>query len=468
MPAVEGTTPVPNGTKDAGPEPEEAKQDGEAKLSNAELKKRKKAEKAAKRAQNKQPNQPILSPDEKKEKSGQAQQGKKKPNPQGATPPQGSKSQDRKQVASQKALPLRSAQGPEKVITEQKAKEVKRVALFGHLYGQSHRTKISGTSKDVHPAVLALGLQMSNYVICGSSARCIATLLAFKRVIQSYVTPLGTSLPRNLTAHLSPQIEYLTSCRPMSASMGNAIRWLKLEINNVDIETPEDRAKADLFEAIDSFIRERITVADQVIATTAVKKIQNGDVILTFAKSNVVQQTLLEAHQQGIQFKVIVVDSRPLFEGKNLVTALVEAGVEVQYSFTHALAHFMKDATKVFLGAHSMLSNGRLYSRIGTAIVAMMAKEADVPVIVCCESVKFTDKVALDSIVTNEIVPPDELTPKDDNQSPLDSWKDIPNLQLLDLMYDVTPAEYITMVITEYGSLPPSSVPSIHRLSTNT
>ena len=250
--------------------------------------------------------------------------------------------------------------------------------------------------------------------------------------------------------------------------MGNAIRWLKLEINDVDIETPEKRAKAELGEAIDNFIRERITVADQVIATTAVNKIQDGDVVLTFAKSNVIQQTLIEAHRQGIKFRVIVVDSRPLFEGKNLARALVDEGLEVQYSFTHAIAHFMKDATKVFLGAHSMLSNGRLYSRIGTAIVAMMAKEADVPVIVCCESIKFTDKVALDSIVTNEIVPADALTMKQDKHSSLNGWKDLPNLQLLDLMYDVTPAEYITMVITEYGSLPPSSVPSIHRLSTNT
>jgi translation initiation factor eIF-2B subunit delta len=30
--------------------------------------------------------------------------------------------------------------------------------------------------------VLALGLQLRDYVVCGSSARCVATLLAFKRV----------------------------------------------------------------------------------------------------------------------------------------------------------------------------------------------------------------------------------------------------------------------------------------------
>ena len=250
--------------------------------------------------------------------------------------------------------------------------------------------------------------------------------------------------------------------------MGNAIRWLKLQISDVDPDTPESKAKADLCNAIDNFITERITVADQVIATSAAEKIQDGDVILTFAKSNVIQQTLVDAHRRGKKFRVIIVDSRPLFEGKHLARALADLDLEVQYSLTHAIGHAIKDATKVLLGAHAMMSNGRLYSRVGTAIVAMMAKESDVPVIVCCESIKFTDRVALDSIVTNEVAPPDELLIQGESATPLTAWRDSPNLQLLNLMYDVTPAEYISMVITEYGSLPPSSVPVVHRLSTNT
>lgn len=39
--------------------------------------------------------------------------------------------------------------------------------------------------------------------------------------------------------HLSPQITHLVSARPMSVSMGNAIRQLKLEISNSDIDMVE-------------------------------------------------------------------------------------------------------------------------------------------------------------------------------------------------------------------------------------
>ena len=375
---------------------------------------------------------------------------------------------------TQKPLPLRPAESQAARKPLEIQAEPKKVALFEHLYGHARRTTIAGASKDIHPSVLALGLQISNYEICGSNVRCVATLLVFKQVITSYTTPVGTSLPRHLTTHLSSQIDYLVSCRPLSVSQGNAIRWLKVMISAVDVTTPEHQAKTDLCLAIDNFINERINVADQVISASGAERIRNGDVVLTYAKSSVVEKTLREAFHQGKRFRVIVVDSRPLFEGRNLARALATLGIEVEYSLTHGINHIIPSVTKAILGAHAMMSNGRLYSRIGTAIVAMVAKDAKIPVIVCCESVKLTDRVALDSFVHNEIAPEDELlipgpgTDEGQSASPLEKWRDVPNLQMLNLMYDLTPAEYIDMVITEYGSLPPSSVMAVQRLSTNT
>ncbi|KAJ5568387.1 hypothetical protein N7450_010873 [Penicillium hetheringtonii] len=474
-------------------------------LTPAQLKAKAKAEKAARRAK------------EKAEREGGAGAA-------GGSAPVSSPNTPKKDAAgggggSQKGVkgaPPRRGSGPVAqtgaAAEPKKKKEDKSVAVFGHLYGQQRRTTVNGAAKEVHPAVLALGLQLRDYVVCGSSARCVATLLAFKRVIESYTTPLGTSLARHLTTHLGHQISYLSTCRPLAVSQGNAIRALKLAISHIDPSTPEATAKVTLCDWIDNFIREKITVADQVIAGSAVEKIENGDVIVTFAGSNIVKQTLLQAHKEGKRFRVSIIDSRPLFEGKSLARALANAGLDVQYSLVHAISHAIKDATKVFLGAHGMTSNGRLYSRVGTALVAMSAKEraggVEVPVIVCCETVKFSDRVALDSIVVNEIADADELIPANSPQqvtglpdpaaftappvepkkggkavstaptqestasdrvpspSPLAKWKDTPNLQLLNIMYDVTPAEYVDMVITEMGSLPPSAVPIVHRMST--
>lgn len=44
---------------------------------------------------------------------------------------------------------------------------------------------------------------------------------------------------------LSPQISHLVSARPMSVTMGNAIRQLKLEISASDIDMPEQDVRYD-------------------------------------------------------------------------------------------------------------------------------------------------------------------------------------------------------------------------------
>ena len=58
-----------------------------------------------------------------------------------------------------------------------------------------------------------------------------------------------------------------------------------------------------------------------------------------------------------------------------------------------------------------MLVNGILIARAGTALVAMAAHEHGVPVLVCCETYKFTERVLLDSICYNELGNPDQLLP---------------------------------------------------------
>jgi translation initiation factor eIF-2B subunit delta len=247
--------------------------------------------------------------------------------------------------------------------------------------------------------------------------------------------------------------------------MGNAIRHLKDAIVKVDPEMPEADAKAHLYHVINTFINERIKAADTVIVNAACAKIQDGDVILTFANSSVIKKTLLAAHAQGKKFSTIVVDSKPLYEGKYLVHDLANAGIETHYVLLSAIAHVMPRATKVLLGAHAMMGDGRLFSRIGTAVVGLAAHSRHTPCIVCCESYKFTERVYVDSFGGNELAPPEELLSRDSER---EAWRKEmeakPQLQMINLLYDLTPAEYVDMIVTELGNLPPSSVPAVLRM----
>ncbi|KAL0430362.1 UNVERIFIED_CONTAM: Translation initiation factor eIF-2B subunit delta [Sesamum radiatum] len=321
-----------------------------------------------------------------------------------------------------------------------------RVELFRHLPQYEHGTRLPELESkffkldSVHPAVYKVGLQFLAGEISGGNARCIAMLQAFQESIRDYSTPPEKSLIRDLTAKINSYVSFLIECRPLSISMGNAIRFLKTRIANLPLNLSESEAKANLISDIERFINEKIIIADKVIVKHAVTKIRDGDVLLTYASSSAVEMILVQAYELGKQFRVVIVDSRPKLEGQRLLRRLVGKGI-------------------------CLLSNGTVYSRVGTACVAMVAHQFRVPVLICCEAYKFHERVQLDSICFNELGDPDavsrDYTGKEINS--LDGWANSENLQPLNLIYDATPSDYVSMIITDYGMVPPTSVPVIVR-----
>lgn len=50
-------------------------------------------------------------------------------------------------------------------------------------------------------------------------------------------------------------------------------------------------------------------------------------------------------------------------------------------------------------------------------------------------------------------------------KSPLEGWRDADQLGLLNLKYDAMPADFVSVVVTEAGLIPPTSVAVILRES---
>lgn len=341
--------------------------------------------------------------------------------------------------------------------------------LFQHLRQYEHGNQLQDLEAKffhvgmMHPAVYKVGLQLLARDITGSNARCIAMLLAFKEAINEYHVPAEKVLYRDLTARISSYVSFLSECRPLSISMGNAIRLLKSSIAKLPTNISESEAKATLCLDIDCFINDKIIVAEKVIVRHAATKIRDGDVLLTYGSSTAVEMILSHAHEQGTQFRVVIIDSRPKLEGQALLHRLVAKGLNCTYTHINAVSYIMHEVTLVLLGAASVLSNGTVYSRIGTACVAMVAHAFRVPVLICCEAYKFHERVQLDSICSNELGDPDAISkvPGRSNVKFLNNWTDTKNLQLLNLLYDLTPPEYVSMIVTDYGMVPPTSVPVI-------
>lgn len=237
----------------------------------------------------------------------------------------------------------------------------------------------------------------------GVNARCIEMLRAFQEAIIDYSTPPQKVLYRDLTAKISSYVSFFSECRPLSIGMGNAIRFVKSHIAKLPLSHTEAEAKASLCSDIDRFINEKIILANKVIVGHAATKVRDGDVLLIYGSACVVEMILLYAHDLGKQFRVMVVDSRPKLESQALLRRLVANGLSCTYTHINAVSYIMHKVTRVFLGASAILSNGTVYSRVGTACVAMVAHAFRVPVLICCEAYKFHERVQLDSICSNEL-----------------------------------------------------------------
>lgn len=218
--------------------------------------------------------------------------------------------------------------------------------------------------------------------IVGSTARVFALLDAFTAFIKDYKVPQDKIFALDIVAKFQPLIQFLTDCRPMSISMRNAVKAIKQAIGRTTLLTKE-QAKHYALEAINDYRRQKIVAACTLIFQKGSEKIVDGDVILTYGSSFIVQNILLTAHNAGTKFSVVVVDSNPKFEGRTMLSRLVESGIPCTYILITALSYVINDCKKCFLGAHGLLSNGSVVTRTGSALVAMMAHNYHIPVLIC-------------------------------------------------------------------------------------
>lgn len=186
----------------------------------------------------------------------------------------------------------------------------------------------------LHPAVLELGLAYSDGTIVGSSARSIAMMLAMHCVVRDFKPSESQAFSRALTSYINACVGFLwDECRAACVPQRNSIKWLKSTINNVrptacsraaDLDsdrcrdpTAEASARLDglqqcvqvspaeddevarhqIMKAMDNFINEKFIFAEKMVVQHACSKILEGDVIVTYGHSSIIESILLKAKQ---------------------------------------------------------------------------------------------------------------------------------------------------------------------------
>jgi translation initiation factor eIF-2B subunit delta len=204
-------------------------------------------------------------------------------------------------------------------------------------------------------------------------------------------------------------INFRRKCREFTAGLETAVGHLKEVVTQVPYDAIDKEAKTWVNSKIDNFIESRIIGAVEVISEKGANLIQNGDVIMTFSRSVSVEELFKKAYESRKSFKVMVVEGRPDRTSRAMIERLSKIGIKCVFTLIQSAIYVIKDVTKVLLGATAFMTNGTLLDRVGTSIVACLANSYHKPVIVCCETYKFSNSVQFDSLSHNILGNPDYL-----------------------------------------------------------
>lgn len=282
--------------------------------------------------------------------------------------------------------------------------------------------------------------------IARSAARCLLLVAQESRA----------GGPEEFMMDLNEAAKVLLSTRPTAVSLPNSTRYVMKRVKEAkrggaDVEKLRDVA----VKAAEDFINNSETAIWR-IAEIGARRIQDGDMILTHCNSTAAIAVLRKAWEEGKRFEVYATETRPLYQGRLTAEALDRFGVPVTLIIDSAVRYFMAKMDKVIVGADAIAANGAVVNKIGTSTVALAAHEARVLTYVAAETYKFSPETMGGELVPIEERPATEVVPDE-------VLTKLGGVRVRNPAFDVTPPEYIDLIITEKGIIPPQAAVMILR-----
>jgi ribose 1,5-bisphosphate isomerase len=253
---------------------------------------------------------------------------------------------------------------------------------------------------------------------------------------------------KELIKKLTVAAKKLKGARPTAVSLPNAVNYI-IYLAERNRNLPLNVFRKKMVCETGKFVTEQ-EKALITIAEIGSNLIEDGDIILTHCNSDTVVEILKKAWDEGKKIEVVCTESRPRYQGHLTAKALTSYGIPTTMIVDSAVHLMMKKmhVDKVIVGADTMCANGDLINKIGTSQVALCAKNLNIDFIVATESIKFSPQSLLGSIVPIE---------ERDSSEVLEPGK-IKKLKIRNPSFDITDVSYISMIITEYGVIPPQAV----------
>jgi len=177
--------------------------------------------------------------------------------------------------------------------------------------------------------------------------------------------------------------------------------------------------------------------ANSLLVERTLEILPHTGTILTISYSSAVAKSLLLARQQGYKHTVICLESRPLFEGRELANFLGKNGIKT-ILMTDASAVAASARANLFLvGADSLTMRG-VVNKVGTRLVSLAAASYQLPCTLVSDSSKiWPEKAPFLPFAEHD---PNEVWPKAPS-----------SVNVSNIYFDETPWECFSSIITERG-----------------
>lgn len=256
-----------------------------------------------------------------------------------------------------------------------------------------------------------------------------------------------------LLGDLEAAADVLRQARPTAANLF----WAIDRMLNVARLTPVDEVRDAILANAQALADEDVEINKRMAAHGAAL-IKEGDSILhhcnTGALAAVDYGTALGvirmAHEQGKKIHVFVDETRPRLQGARLTAwELKQLGVDFTLIADNAAGHYMRTGQVdiCFVGSDRTAANGDVANKIGTYKLAVVAKENGIPFF----PVVPTSTIDLDC-PTGDDIPIEERDPEEVVGLSRNGMPIAPtDIKVGNPAFDVTPAKYVTGIVTENG-----------------
>ncbi len=251
------------------------------------------------------------------------------------------------------------------------------------------------------------------------------------------------------------QKEYLDSSRPTAVNLS----WALNRMQRV-VEAHSGETVAQIKEALH---RESVAIQEEdiwvcrMIGEHGLTLVKPGDGILTHcnagqlatSKYGTATAPIYLGEERGYHFRVFADETRPLLQGARLTAfELQSSGVDVTLICDNMSATVMKNGwvNAVFVGCDRVAANGDAANKIGTSVVAAVAKYYGVPVYICAPTSTIDLNTPTGAEIKIEQRPAEEVTEMwyKERMAP-------EGIKVFNPAFDVTDHELIAGIVTEYG-----------------